>query len=44
MTDIVDTTQSILVAGSGEAAYDAGANMIVTPCPRCQANVEVLKK
>jgi heterodisulfide reductase subunit B len=24
-----------------EAAYDAGADMIVTPCPLCQANVEV---
>jgi len=24
-----------------EAAYDGGADMIVTPCPLCQANVEV---
>ena len=24
-----------------ESAYDAGAEMIVTPCPLCQANVEV---
>jgi heterodisulfide reductase subunit B len=24
-----------------EAAYDGGAEMIVTPCPLCQANVEV---
>jgi heterodisulfide reductase subunit B len=24
-----------------EAAYDEGADMIVTPCPLCQANVEV---
>lgn len=24
-----------------EAAYDVGADMIVTPCPLCQANVEV---
>ena len=24
-----------------EAAYDGGANMIVTPCPVCQMNVEV---
>jgi len=24
-----------------ESAYDAGADMIVTPCPLCQANVEV---
>jgi len=24
-----------------EAAYDQGADMIVTPCPLCQANVEV---
>lgn len=24
-----------------EAAYDAGADMIVTPCPLCQANVEI---
>ena len=24
-----------------ESAYDSGANMIVTPCPLCQANVEI---
>ncbi|MBT8134535.1 MAG: heterodisulfide reductase, partial [Gammaproteobacteria bacterium] len=24
-----------------EAAYDGGADMIVTPCPVCQMNVEV---
>jgi len=24
-----------------ESAYDAGADMIVTPCPLCQANVEI---
>ena len=24
-----------------ESAYDNGADMIVTPCPLCQANVEV---
>jgi heterodisulfide reductase subunit B len=24
-----------------EAAYDQGADMIVTPCPLCQANVEI---
>jgi len=24
-----------------ESAYDAGADMVVTPCPLCQANVEV---
>jgi heterodisulfide reductase subunit B2 len=24
-----------------ESAYDHGAEMIVTPCPLCQANVEV---
>jgi len=24
-----------------EAAYDEGADMIATPCPLCQANVEV---
>lgn len=24
-----------------ESAYDNGANMIVTPCPLCQANVEI---
>jgi len=24
-----------------ESAYDQGADMIVTPCPLCQANVEI---
>ena len=27
-----------------EAAYDHGADMIVTPCPLCQANVEIYQK
>jgi heterodisulfide reductase subunit B2 len=27
-----------------EAAYDGGAEMIVTPCPLCQANVEVYQE
>ncbi len=30
-----------MVAGIIEAAYDHGADMIVTPCPVCQMNVEV---
>lgn len=30
-----------LVKGILESAYDHGANMIVTPCPVCQMNVEV---
>jgi len=30
-----------LVKGIIEAAYDNGADMIVTPCPVCQMNVEV---
>ena len=30
-----------LVKGIIEAAYDGGADMIVTPCPVCQMNVEV---
>ncbi|HEB81175.1 MAG TPA: heterodisulfide reductase, partial [Chromatiales bacterium] len=24
-----------------EAAYDGGADMVVTPCPMCQLNVEI---
>ncbi len=27
-----------------ESAYDHGADMIVTPCPLCQANVEIFQK
>jgi hypothetical protein len=27
-----------------ESAYDGGADMIVTPCPVCQMNVEVYQK
>ncbi len=30
-----------LIKGIIEAAYDGGADMIVTPCPLCQANVEL---
>jgi heterodisulfide reductase subunit B len=30
-----------LIKGIIEAAYDHGADMIVTPCPVCQMNVEV---
>jgi heterodisulfide reductase subunit B len=30
-----------LIKGIVEAAYDNGADMIVTPCPVCQMNVEV---
>jgi len=30
-----------MVKGIIEAAYDHGADMIVTPCPVCQMNVEV---
>jgi len=30
-----------LIKGIIEAAYDGGADMIVTPCPVCQMNVEV---
>lgn len=30
-----------LIHGIIEAAYDNGADMIVTPCPLCQANVEI---
>lgn len=30
-----------LIQGIIESAYDAGADMIVTPCPVCQMNVEV---
>ena len=30
-----------MIAGIIEAAYDHGADMIATPCPLCQANVEI---
>jgi heterodisulfide reductase subunit B len=30
-----------MISGIIEAAYDHGADMIVTPCPLCQANVEI---
>ena len=30
-----------MIKGIIEAAYDHGANMIATPCPLCQANVEI---
>ncbi len=30
-----------MIRGIIESAYDAGADMIVTPCPVCQMNVEV---
>jgi heterodisulfide reductase subunit B len=30
-----------MIKGIIEAAYDHGADMIVTPCPVCQMNVEV---
>jgi heterodisulfide reductase subunit B len=30
-----------MIHGIIEAAYDNGADMIVTPCPLCQANVEI---
>ena len=30
-----------MVKGIIEAAYDHGADLIVTPCPLCQANVEI---
>ncbi len=30
-----------MIKGIIEAAYDHGADMIVTPCPLCQANVEI---
>ena len=30
-----------MVKGIIEAAYDHGADMIATPCPVCQMNVEV---
>ncbi|MEW7977658.1 MAG: CoB--CoM heterodisulfide reductase iron-sulfur subunit B family protein [Candidatus Sedimenticola endophacoides] len=30
-----------MIKGIIEAAYDHGANAIVTPCPLCQANVEI---
>jgi heterodisulfide reductase subunit B2 len=30
-----------MIKGIIEAAYDNGADMIVTPCPLCQANVEI---
>jgi heterodisulfide reductase subunit B len=33
-----------MVKGIIEAAYDHGADMIVTPCPVCQMNVEVYSK
>jgi len=32
-----------LIKGIIEAAYDHGADMIVTPCPVCQMNVEVFQ-
>ncbi|MCG6965946.1 MAG: CoB--CoM heterodisulfide reductase iron-sulfur subunit B family protein [Chromatiaceae bacterium] len=31
----------VMIKGIIEAAYDHGADMIVTPCPVCQMNVEV---
>ena len=30
-----------MIHGIIESAYDHGADMIVTPCPLCQANVEI---
>jgi heterodisulfide reductase subunit B len=30
-----------MIHGIIEAAYDHGADMIVTPCPLCQSNVEI---
>ena len=30
-----------MIKGIIEAAYDNGADMIATPCPLCQANVEI---
>jgi heterodisulfide reductase subunit B len=30
-----------MIHGIIEAAYDSGADMIATPCPLCQANVEI---
>ncbi|MES9844581.1 MAG: CoB--CoM heterodisulfide reductase iron-sulfur subunit B family protein [Candidatus Sedimenticola sp. PURPLELP] len=30
-----------MIKGIIEAAYDNGANLITTPCPLCQANVEI---
>jgi heterodisulfide reductase subunit B len=30
-----------MIHGIIEAAYDHGADMIVTPCPLCQTNVEI---
>lgn len=30
-----------MIKGIIEAAYDHGANLITTPCPLCQANVEI---
>ena len=30
-----------MIKGIIESAYDHGADMIVTPCPVCQMNVEV---
>ena len=30
-----------MIKGILESAYDHGADMIVTPCPVCQMNVEV---
>lgn len=30
-----------MISGIIEAAYDHGADMIATPCPLCQANVEI---
>ena len=30
-----------MIHGIIESAYDLGADMIVTPCPPCQTNVEI---
>jgi len=30
-----------MIKGIIEAAYDHGADLITTPCPLCQANVEI---
>jgi heterodisulfide reductase subunit B len=30
-----------MIKGIIEAAYDHGTDMIVTPCPLCQANTEI---
>ena len=30
-----------MIHGIIEAAYDSGADVIATPCPLCQANVEI---